>query len=135
MEECWRGVGRAAEVEEAVVAEGTVVVALDPPDVVLDGEFEVVEEAVVVALDPPDVVVDGDLEEVVVVVDVDCVNPINAAGVKAQELAEGEAELRDKYVSLSAEELMLLKSTDSTSLQQMLIWLAVSVQTSLFIHH
>ena len=105
-----------ADVGEAVAIEGAAVAALDPPDVV-DGEFK---EVVV-------------LEEVVVVVDVVRVSAINTDGVKAQEFAEGEAELRDEYVRLSSEEL-ILTSVDATLFQQMLTWPSACVQTSLFIH-
>jgi hypothetical protein len=105
-----------ADVGEAVAIEGAAVAALDPPDVV-DGEFK---EVVV-------------LEEVVVVVDVVRVSAINTDGVKAQEFAEGEAELRDEYVRLSSEEL-ILTSVDATLFQQMLTWPSACVQTSQFIH-
>jgi hypothetical protein len=105
-----------ADVGEAVAVEGAAVAALDPPDVV-DGEFEEVVG----------------FEEVVVVVDVVRVSAINADGVKAQEFAEGEAELRDEYVRLSSEEL-ILTSVDATLFQQMLTWPSACVQTSLFIH-
>jgi hypothetical protein len=111
-----------ADVGEAVAVEGAAVAALDPPDVV-DGEFEevvVLEEVV-------------GFEEVVVVVDVVRVSAINTDGVKAQEFAEGEAELRDEYVRLSSEEL-ILTSVDATLFQQMLTWPSACVQTSLFIH-
>ena len=53
-----------------------------------------------------------EVKEVVVAVGVICVCAINDAGLKAQELAEGDAELRDEYVSLSTKELILLKSID-----------------------
>src|ERR1700716_3845501 len=93
-----------ADVGEAVAIEGAAVAALDPPDVV-DGEFKVVVV----------------LEEVVVVMDVVRVSAINTDGVKAQEFAEGEAELRDEYVRLSSEEL-ISTSVDATLFQQMLTW-------------
>lgn len=82
------------------------------------------EEAFVAVLDPRDVVCSSELEEVVAivvaVVGVICVCATNTDGVKIQEVAEDEAELRDEYVSLRTEEL-ILKTIDGIVLQQILI--------------
>jgi hypothetical protein len=71
------------------------------------------EEPVVVALDAADMV-DVELECV-------SVAAINNEGVKSRAVAEGEAETREEYVSLSWVMVMLSKSVDGTVFQQMLI--------------
>jgi hypothetical protein len=71
------------------------------------------EEPVVVALDAADMV-DVELECV-------SVAAINNEGMKSRAVAEGEAETREEYVSLSWVMVMLSKSVDGTVFQQMLI--------------
>jgi hypothetical protein len=71
------------------------------------------EEPVVIALDATDVV-DVELECV-------SVAAINNEGVKRRAVAEGEAETREEYVSLSWLMVMLSKSVDGTVFQQILI--------------
>lgn len=61
-----------------------------------------------------------------------CVAAINAAGLKAQELADGDAELSDEYVSFSVLLLMFVRMSWA-EFQQMLICPEVLVQTSLLI--
>lgn len=81
-------------------------------------------------MDPPNVVTGGEFREVVAIV---CVCVANSDGVKAQEVAKGEANITDKYVWLSAEGF-ILKSVDGTELSQTLTWPSAFEQTSLFIH-
>ncbi|RFU31164.1 hypothetical protein B7463_g5193, partial [Scytalidium lignicola] len=65
------------------------------------------------------VVVDGEVEVEVIVEEV-CVAAISATGSKVQELADGVAELKDEYVSLSTVEVMLLR-VSWAEFQQILI--------------
>lgn len=78
----------------------------------------------------PAVVVGFEVDVVVVVEDDVCVAAISFAGSKVHELADGDAELSDEYVSFSVLLLMFLR-TSWAEFQQMLIWPDVAVQTSL----
>jgi hypothetical protein len=105
-----------------------------PPDIEADEPWVDVEEgAVDVSLEPLGVV-DGDELEVEVVLEDVCVAAINVAGSKVQELADGEAALKDEYVLLSTGVLILTR-VSWAEFQQMLIWPGSPVQISLFIHH
>jgi hypothetical protein len=83
-----------------------------------------VDVAVVESLEADVVVV------VVVVVEVVCVAAINVSGLNDQELADGDAELSDEYVSFSVL-LLIFARMSWAEFQQMLICPEVLVQTSL----
>jgi hypothetical protein len=68
--------------------------------------------------------------EVVEEEDVVAVAAISAAGLKDQELADGDAELSDEYVSFRVLRLMFVRMS-CAEFQQMLICPVVLVQTSL----
>jgi hypothetical protein len=108
--------------------EGVVDVMLDPLD-----EGDVVVDVSLDPLDDGDVVNGSKLEADAVVEDV-CVAAVKASKLKVHELADGIAELKDEYVSFNTWTLMLVRGFWA-ELQQMLIWPAPEVQTSLFIYH